>query len=114
MAIDDATVDPATVQIFKPPVMVNPSVYPMPIPFGGMGDPATQKRILRPLPIPIRVTEAPTPGGVKMNQAPVGLAHPEPHQTRCGPQLSDFDRLRSCPACKTTARNARQAALALR
>jgi hypothetical protein len=38
------------VQILKPPAMVNPGVYPKPIPRGGMGKPVNQKRILRPFP----------------------------------------------------------------
>ena len=32
-------VDSATVQILKLPAMVNPGVYPKPIPFDGMGKP---------------------------------------------------------------------------
>jgi hypothetical protein len=37
MAVGDAPikVDPPTVQIFKPPAMVNPDLYPKPIPFRG-------------------------------------------------------------------------------
>jgi hypothetical protein len=44
MATGDAPikVDPATAQILKLPTMVNPGVYPKPIPFGGMGKPVNQ------------------------------------------------------------------------
>ena len=43
-------VDPQTAQIFKLPTMINPGAYPKQLPFGGMGKPVNQKRILRPLP----------------------------------------------------------------
>jgi hypothetical protein len=44
MAIDDALikVGPTTVKIFKLSAMVNPGVYPKPIPFGGMGKPVNR------------------------------------------------------------------------
>jgi hypothetical protein len=44
MATGDAPIklNPATVQILKQVAMVNPGVYPKPIPFGGMGKPVNQ------------------------------------------------------------------------
>jgi hypothetical protein len=50
-------INPATVQILKPPAMVNPGVYPKPIPFGGMADPVNQNGFSDHFPITIRVTE---------------------------------------------------------
>jgi hypothetical protein len=59
MAVGDAPikVDPATVQIFKPPAMVNPGFYPKPIPFGGMGDPVNQSGFSDHFPVTMTVTE---------------------------------------------------------
>ena len=59
MAVGNAPikVDPATVQIFKPPSMVNPGVYPKPIPFGGMGKPVNQNEFSDHFPITMTVTE---------------------------------------------------------
>jgi hypothetical protein len=44
MATGDAPikVNPGTAQILKPPAMVDPGLYPKPIPYGGMGDPVNQ------------------------------------------------------------------------
>ena len=60
MAVGGAAikVDPATVQILKLPAMVNPDVYPKPIPFGGMGKPVNQDGFSDDFPIKIKVTEA--------------------------------------------------------
>jgi hypothetical protein len=60
MATGDAPIkaDPATVQILKPPAMVNPGVYSKPIPFGGMGKPVNQNGFTDHFPITITVTEA--------------------------------------------------------
>jgi Endonuclease/Exonuclease/phosphatase family len=59
MATGDAPIklNPATVQILKPPAMVNPGIYPKPIPFGGMADPVNQNGFSDHFPITIRVTE---------------------------------------------------------
>jgi Endonuclease/Exonuclease/phosphatase family len=51
-------VEPATVQILKPPAMVAPGAYPKPIPFGGMGDPVNQNGFSDHFPITMTVTEA--------------------------------------------------------
>ena len=45
-------------QILKLPAMVNPDVYPKPIPFGGMGMPVNQDGFSDDFPIEIKVTEA--------------------------------------------------------
>jgi hypothetical protein len=52
MATGDALIKvvPVTAQIFKPPAIGDPGVYPTPIPFGGMGRSGQPKRILRPFP----------------------------------------------------------------
>jgi hypothetical protein len=50
-------VDPATVQIFKLPAMVNTGFYPKPVPFGGMGKPVNQNVFSDHFPITMRVTE---------------------------------------------------------
>jgi hypothetical protein len=59
MATGDAPikVDPAAVQILKPPAMVNPGVYPKPIPFGGMGNPVNPNGFSDHFPITMRITE---------------------------------------------------------
>jgi hypothetical protein len=59
MATCDAPikVDPAAVQILKPPAMVNPGVYPKPIPFGGMGNPVNPNGFSDHFPITMRITE---------------------------------------------------------
>jgi hypothetical protein len=60
MAIGDAAirVDPATVQIFRLPAMVNPGTYPKPIPFGGMGKPVNENGFSDHFPMTMAVTEA--------------------------------------------------------
>jgi hypothetical protein len=59
MATGDASIkaDPATVQVFKLPAMVNPGIYPKPIPFGGMGKPVSQNGFSDHFPITMTVTE---------------------------------------------------------
>jgi hypothetical protein len=59
MAVGDAPikVDPTTVQILKPPAMVNPGAYPKPIPFGGMGKPLNQNGFSDHFPVTMTVTE---------------------------------------------------------
>jgi Endonuclease/Exonuclease/phosphatase family len=59
MATGDAPikVSPGTAQILKPPAMVNPGVYPKPIPFGGMGKPINQDGFSDHFPIAMTVTE---------------------------------------------------------
>ncbi|HVD54348.1 MAG TPA: endonuclease/exonuclease/phosphatase family protein [Propionibacteriaceae bacterium] len=59
MATADASIkiDPATVQIFKLPAMINSGVYPKPIPFGGMGKPVNQNGFSDHFPITLTVTE---------------------------------------------------------
>jgi hypothetical protein len=59
MALGGAAIkiDPATVQILKPPAMINPGVYPKPIPFGGMGKPINQNGFSDHFPITVTVTE---------------------------------------------------------
>jgi hypothetical protein len=59
MATGDAPIklNPATVQILKQVAMVNPGIYPKPIPFGGMGKPVNQNGFSDHFPITIRVTE---------------------------------------------------------
>jgi hypothetical protein len=59
MAIGDALikVDSATLQIFRPPAMVNPGVYAKSIPFGGMGKPVNQNAFSDHFPITMTVTE---------------------------------------------------------
>jgi hypothetical protein len=54
MATSDAPIkaDPATAQILKASAMVDPDVYPKPISFGGMGDPANQNGFSDHFPIP--------------------------------------------------------------
>jgi hypothetical protein len=54
-------VDPQTAQIFKLPTMINPGVYPKPIPFGGMGKPVNQNGFSDHFPITIRGTEVDRP-----------------------------------------------------
>jgi hypothetical protein len=54
-------VDPQTAQIFKPPTMINPGVYPKPIPFGGMCKPVNQNGFSDRFPITIRGTEVDRP-----------------------------------------------------
>jgi hypothetical protein len=49
-------VDPATVEVLKPPAMINPGVYPEPIPFGGMGKPVNQNGSSDHLAITMTVT----------------------------------------------------------
>jgi hypothetical protein len=58
-ATGDASIkaDPATVQILKPPAMVNPGLYSKPIPFGGMGKPVNHNGFSDHFPITVRVTE---------------------------------------------------------
>jgi hypothetical protein len=63
-------INPATVQILKPPAMVNPGVYPKPIPFGGMADPVNQNGFSDHFPITIRVTEV--DGVPPLNLKPLG------------------------------------------
>jgi hypothetical protein len=48
---------PSQGEIFKPPAMVNPGVYPKPIPFGGMGKPVNQNEFSDHFPITMTVTE---------------------------------------------------------
>ena len=50
-------VDPTSAQILKPPAMVDPGVYPKPIPFGGMGKPVNQNGFSDPFPITMTITE---------------------------------------------------------
>lgn len=59
MATGDAPikVNPATVQTFRVPAMVNPGVYPKPIPFGRMGKPVNQNGFSDHFPITMTVTE---------------------------------------------------------
>jgi hypothetical protein len=48
---------PSQREIFKPPALVNPSVYPKPIPFGGMGESVNQNGFSEHFPITMTVTE---------------------------------------------------------
>jgi hypothetical protein len=48
---------PGTVQILKPPAMINPGVYTKPIPFGGVGKPVNQNEFSDHFPITMTVTE---------------------------------------------------------
>jgi predicted extracellular nuclease len=59
MSTGDAPIkgNPGTAQILKPPAMVNPGVYPKPIPFGGMGKPVNQNGYSDHFPITMTVTE---------------------------------------------------------
>jgi hypothetical protein len=50
-------IDPATVQVFKLPAMVNPGIYPKPIAFGGKGKPVNQNGFSDHFPITMTVTE---------------------------------------------------------
>jgi hypothetical protein len=49
--------NPGTAQILKPQAMVNPGIYPKPIPFGGMGKPVNQNGFSDHFPITMTVTE---------------------------------------------------------
>jgi predicted extracellular nuclease len=59
MATGDAPIKayPATVQILRPAAMLNPGIYPKPLPFGGMGKPANQNGYSDHFPLTIRVTD---------------------------------------------------------
>jgi hypothetical protein len=59
MATGDAMikVNPGTAQILKPPAMVDPGLYPKPIPYGGMGDPVNQNGSSDHFPITMAATE---------------------------------------------------------
>jgi predicted extracellular nuclease len=59
MAIGDAPIkaDPATAQILKVPPMVDSSVYPKPISFGGMGKPVNQNGFSDHFPVTVMITE---------------------------------------------------------
>jgi endonuclease/exonuclease/phosphatase family metal-dependent hydrolase len=59
MSTGDALIkgNAGTAQILKPPAMVNPGVYPKPIPFGGMGKPVNQNGFSDHFPIAMTVTE---------------------------------------------------------
>jgi hypothetical protein len=59
MATGDALikVNPGTAQILKPPAMVDPGLYPKPIPCGGMGDPVNQNGFSDHFPITMTVAE---------------------------------------------------------
>ena len=59
MATDAAQLraNPSTVQILKPPTMVNAGVYEKPIPFGGMGNPVNEDGFSDHFPITMTVTE---------------------------------------------------------
>lgn len=59
MATSDAPIkaNPTTAQILKESVMVNPGLYPKPIPFGGMGKPVNQEGFSDHFPITMSVTE---------------------------------------------------------
>jgi hypothetical protein len=59
MATGDAMikVNPGTAQILKPPAMVDPGLYPKPIPYGGMGDPVNQNGFSDHFPITMTATE---------------------------------------------------------
>jgi Endonuclease/Exonuclease/phosphatase family len=59
MATGDALikVNPGTAQILKPPAMVDPGLYPKPIPYGGMGDPVNQNGFSDHFPITMTVNE---------------------------------------------------------
>jgi hypothetical protein len=62
--------DPATAKIFRPPAMVNPGVYPKPIPFGGMGKPVNQNGFFDHFPI---TKTSPQPS--RSDFRPPGLPH---------------------------------------
>ena len=59
MATGDALikVNPGTAQILEPPAMVDPGLYPKPIPLGGMGDPVNQNGFSDHFPITVTATE---------------------------------------------------------
>ena len=69
MATGDAAIkaDQATVQIFTTPVMINPGLYPTPMPFRGMGRPINEKGFSDHFPITIRVTEVDSAGTVNLD-----------------------------------------------
>jgi predicted extracellular nuclease len=59
MATGDAPLraDPGSVQILKPPAMVDKGVYKKPVPFGGMGGPVNRDGFSDHFPITMTVTE---------------------------------------------------------
>ena len=75
MAIGDAPikVDQATVQILRPPATVNLGIYPMPIPFGGMGKPVNQNGFSDHFPITVTATRS------RLGRQPV--LHDQPART---------------------------------
>ena len=124
MATGDAPIkaDPATARILKPPAMVNPGVYPKPIPFGGMGKPVNQNGFSdHPNHDQSHRGRLGRHGESGLSRPSVVLAwnHTRPRSGHRSTNViastaSNFGRLRSCAACNTTPGNAWQAALALR
>jgi len=51
-------VELATVQIFTTSAMINPGLYPTPMPFGGMGRPINENGFSDHFPITVTITEA--------------------------------------------------------
>jgi hypothetical protein len=74
-------VDPATVQIFQLPAMVNPDVCPKPIPFGGMGEPVNQNGFSDHFPITNQSHRRRLGPRLNVDQAARWSGPHEPHKT---------------------------------